>query len=88
MAEIMRRVAESYGVSVDRIKSRSRKRRYTQARLAFCYWSRIHGFSNGQIARTIRRDPSTVQHAFDAYPRNAVRYRDDRATGCMLAVNA
>ena len=88
MAEIMRRVAATYGVPASRIKSRSRKRRYTQARLAFCYWSRIHGFSNGQIARTIRRDPSTVQYAVDTYPTNAVRYRDDRATDCMLAVAA
>ena len=89
LTETLKRVCEAYGVPKVEFMSRSRVRRATQARAAFCYWARIKtGKSFPEIAGHIHMDHTTVVYHCNTYPEKVKRYRDDKAMGCMLAVNA
>lgn len=89
LAEILRRVCLAYDVTPSELREYDTSRRVSQARAAYCYWSRIKsGRSFPAIGMHIGRHYTTVIHNCRAYPVNAHRHGDDKVLPCMLAVNA
>ena len=88
MHRIMTAVCEAYGVPIREFRSKRRHRQASQARAAFCYWTRLRtGYSYPQIGRFLDLDHTTVQYHCRNYLRNVLRYEDDRAYDCTMRVN-
>ena len=61
--EIMREVAEAYGVTLDDLRSRSRIARLATARAVACYiLNRCLNMSTTEVGRSVFRDHATVMH--------------------------
>jgi chromosomal replication initiator protein len=64
LSYILSTVCSYYGVSIENVKSNSRKANFTQARQLFCYLARNHSeYSFPKIADEINRDHATVIHS-------------------------
>lgn len=73
MHEIIRIVADVFGVSLNEIVSPHRQRNVTRARQAAAYLATIHTqLSFPAIGRGIKRDHTTVLHSFRVVPRYMV----------------
>ena len=61
--DIMREVAEAYGVTLDALRSRSRIARLATARAVACYLLNRHlNMSTTEVGRSVFRDHTSVMH--------------------------
>ena len=61
--EIMKAVAESYGITIDELRSHSRIARIATARAVVCYLLyRYFNYSTKDVGNMVLRDHTTVMH--------------------------
>ena len=61
--EIMKAVAESYGITIDELRSHSRIARIATARAVVCYLLyRNYNYSTKDVGNMVLRDHTTVMH--------------------------